>query len=80
VTTSKTTAQTTATKTITVHRINRFGAVHQVTWKDGGFWKRRVMVDIAEWSKADEIVANAVAATYPADARPTVIVPLNVWR
>lgn len=75
-----TTTQAIATKTITVHRIKRFIGAHEVTWKDGGRRKRRVVVVIDVWSKADETVAAAVAATYPADARPTVVVPQGVWR
>ena len=78
-----TTAQTVATKTITVHRINRFMRLRdarEVTWRDGGRRKRRILVAIDEWSNADETVAAAVAATYPADARPTVVVPATAWR
>jgi hypothetical protein len=75
-----TTTQATTTRTVTVGRIKPFVGVHEVTWKDGSWRKRRIMVAITEWSKADETVAAAVAATYPADARPAVVVPLNAWR
>ena len=80
-----TTVQTVvATRTITVRRINRFMRLRdarEVTWRDGGRRKRRILLTVdPSSSNADETVAAAVAATYPPDARPTVVVPASAWR
>jgi hypothetical protein len=65
-------------RAVTVRSVSRFAGVHQVIWRDGRH-KRRILVAIDHWTGADQTIRDAVAATYPVDDRPTVIVPPQAW-